>query len=140
MADFRHFVLKNLSKTEQWRTPAMPTMGFAVTQAQKDQIEEMAGSNVSDYIRRAVLGQANTDGSLHAIEERLVSLERNMHRIECKWLELASNRMSDGEAVPPELAGVMLESLMLLRSIVSPAKLDAAKADVKRSDLPVWSL
>lgn len=69
-----------------------------------------------------------------------MSVGRNMHRMECKWLELASNRTSDGEVVPPELAGVMLESFMLLRSIVSPAKLDAAKADVKRSGLPVWSL
>lgn len=115
-------------------------IAFLVTDDQKDELETLAPGSVADYVRKAVFKQVKVDAALHSLEDRQTGVERQLHRVEATLHKMASNKTSDGEAIPPELAGALIETLVLLRSLTSPAKLDAAKADVKRAGLPVWSL
>lgn len=114
----------------------MPIIGFQVTEAQKAELEALAGNNLSSYLRRLVFARLEHDQSVDLVLRRL-------DRLETLIASDASNSSPESKteqtpALSPEVAGWLLEMLLMLRVVMPEQSRQFAQAEVKRLGLPLF--
>lgn len=114
----------------------MPVIGFQVTEAQKQEIETLAGGNLSAYLRRVVFAHLVRDHSLEIILQRLDRMETQMELNSSKTPKEPGS--TEGASLPDEVVGWLLEMLLMLRVAMPDDRREFAQAEVKRLGLPIF--
>lgn len=105
--------------------------------------------NVSGYIRDAVLRMSKTDRKLVNMDDKLVELGQDMRQVTDVLADLerkvsgkpsAARETGSQEpgGIPEELVGMVLETLLMMRSFCPIQERKMAQADVEQIGLPIW--
>ena len=115
-----------------------------------ERLQEVApDGNVAKYIRDTVLRQSKSDLKLVNMDDKLVELGQDMRLVSDILADLerkvSGKPAAAGETgsqepggIPEELVGMVLETLLMMRSFCPPQERKMAQADVEQTGLPVW--
>ncbi|MEW5291820.1 traK protein [Erwinia papayae] len=147
----------NYRQIEHEKTPIedmMPIITCKVTDEEKEFIDRLAGTNRSDYMRRCLLaGSGSRIGGLSQVTEQINEVNR---RLDILFDQVSETDMS---AFSSELKGLVkqlsqlklpppgqmmlheslaIETVILLRSMATPANMKAAWGELERNGYKVW--
>lgn len=115
-----------------------------------ERLQEVApDGNVAKYIRDTVLRQSKSDLKLVNMDDKLVELGQDMRQVSDILADLerkvSGKPAAAGETgsqepggIPEELVGMVLETLLMMRSFCPPQERKMAQADVEQIGLPIW--
>ncbi|MGF1278007.1 MULTISPECIES: hypothetical protein [Acetobacter] len=115
-----------------------------------ERLQEVApDGNVAKYIRDTVLRQSKSDLKLVNMDDKLVELGQDMRLVSDILADLerkvSGKPAAAGETgsqepggIPEELVGMVLETLLMMRSFCPPQERKMAQADVEQIGLPIW--
>lgn len=118
----------------------MPTITFKVTESQKIELERAAGGQLSEYVRRSIFSQVEDDRMNEVILDQLASLSRQVEGIRSESASSIGPVGSREVIPPPEVMGMMVEILLMLRHALDDKTMRFAQAEVSRIGLPVFSI
>lgn len=116
-----------------------------------EQLQEVApDGNVAKYIRDTVLRLSKNDGRIANLTDYVVDLNQHMKvvtdllndlekKVSSKPTGPGATGSQEPGGIPEELVGMVLETLLLVRSFSSPQDRKIAQADVAQIGLPTWS-
>ena len=115
-----------------------------------ERLQEVApDGNVAKYIRDTVLRQSKSDLKLVNMDDKLVELGQDMRLVSDILADLerkvSGKPAAAGETgsqepggIPEELVGMVVETLLMMRSFCPPQERKMAQADVEQIGLPIW--
>lgn len=125
-------------------------VGIRFTEEEVEWLQAVApNGNVSGYIRDTVLRLSKSDRKLVNMDDKLVELGQDMRQVSDILADLerkvSGKPAAAGETgsqepggIPEELVGMVLETLLMMRSFCPPQERKMAQADVEQTGLPVW--
>lgn len=104
---------------------------------------------VAPYIRDTVLRLSKSDRKLVNMDDKLVELGQDVRQVADMLNDLerkvSGKPAASGETgsqepggIPEELVGMVLETLLMMRSFCPTQERKMAQADVEQTGLPVW--
>lgn len=126
-------------------------VGVRFTEEEVERLQSVApNGNVSGYIRDTVLGLSKNDGRIANLTDYVVDLNQHMKvvtdllndlekKVSSKPTAPGATGSQEPGGIPEELVGMVLETLLLVRSFSSPQDRKIAQADVAQIGLPTWS-
>lgn len=112
-----------------------------VSDEEKRLVQELAGGNMSAWVRGAVLARIERDRHVELMLDRQSGTERQLADIKKMLMDGIKTRgnetgSSESEPLPVELVSCVFESLYLLRLVVQKTQRDQAKSAIERLGLP----
>ena len=123
----------------------MPIITCKVTDEEKELIDRLAGTNRSDYMRRCLLaGSGGRIGGLSQVTEQINEVNRRLDILFDQVSELKGlvKQLSQLKLPPPGQMmlheSLAIETVILLRSMATPANMKSAWGELERNGYKVW--